>query len=384
MPLPRLILLFLIAFLVGADEFLLGPILTPIGSDLGVPPERVVLFVAAYSLPLALLAPIFGNLSDRFGRVTVLAPASLVFAIASIATSLVNSFELGLLTRVVTGAASAGMLPVAFALAGDEGEAKGAKAIAVVTSGLTLGIILSPSIGALATQYISWRSAFAGLGVLALPIALFGFLSRKSMATKTSALPDDGQLFVPGAIGALIAMGLGLGGAIGMFALVGERLRDQFELGTGTIGLIYAGFGLLTFAGNFLMPSAVRLFGSGRRIMRVALCFVLVAIVVIYALDIAPLILVCAALAAWALLGGVGAPALQTHIAALSAERRGTLMAFAMSAMNLGVAAATGLASLAYGVSAVWVAVLAIALLCAAIVSLMPVSSTEKEGAAPS
>lgn len=45
------ILLFLIAVLVGSDEFLLGPILTPIGADLGVAPERVIFIVAAYALP---------------------------------------------------------------------------------------------------------------------------------------------------------------------------------------------------------------------------------------------------------------------------------------------------------------------------------------------
>lgn len=49
------ILLFLIAFLVGSDEFLLGPILTPIGADLGVSTERITLFIGAYALPLALL-----------------------------------------------------------------------------------------------------------------------------------------------------------------------------------------------------------------------------------------------------------------------------------------------------------------------------------------
>ena len=49
------ILLFLIAFLVGADELMLGPILAPIGKDLGVQPERVTLFITAYSLALALM-----------------------------------------------------------------------------------------------------------------------------------------------------------------------------------------------------------------------------------------------------------------------------------------------------------------------------------------
>lgn len=95
----RLTILFLIAFLVGADEFLLGPILTPIGRDLAVPPERVTFFVAAYSLPLAVLAPVAGALSDRFGRMIVLLPACTLFGLASIATALAPSFEAGLAWR---------------------------------------------------------------------------------------------------------------------------------------------------------------------------------------------------------------------------------------------------------------------------------------------
>lgn len=43
------IALFLIAFLVGADELLLGSILEPIGGDLGVPPSQVTLFITASS-----------------------------------------------------------------------------------------------------------------------------------------------------------------------------------------------------------------------------------------------------------------------------------------------------------------------------------------------
>lgn len=69
----------------------------------------------------------------------------------------------------------------------------------------------------------------------------------------------------PGAAGSVAAMalGLGLGGAVGIFALVGERLRDAFALDTGTIGLVYAAFGLATVCGNFLMPVAERRPGEG-------------------------------------------------------------------------------------------------------------------------
>lgn len=48
--------LFFIAFLVGADELLLGPILTPVGKDLSVRPESVTFYVTAYSLANAACA----------------------------------------------------------------------------------------------------------------------------------------------------------------------------------------------------------------------------------------------------------------------------------------------------------------------------------------
>ncbi|MGL6327124.1 MFS transporter [Aeromonas rivipollensis] len=141
------VLLFFIAFLVGADELMLGPLLTPIGRELGVQPERVTLFITAYSLALAMIAPLLGSLSDRLGRVRIMLPAALLFGAASIATGLVDSFEWGLASRVLTGLASAGMLPIAFAMAADGTGKDAMKRIAWVQSGLTLGMIASPALG---------------------------------------------------------------------------------------------------------------------------------------------------------------------------------------------------------------------------------------------
>lgn len=374
----RLIFLFLIAFLVGADEFLLGPILTPIGADLSVPPERIALFITAYSLPLAIMAPILGGVSDRYGRLAILVSATLVFGLASIATSFVPTFETGIATRILTGAASGGMLGIAMAMAGDLGEKAAPKAIAFVTSGLTLGIILSPGIGALSAEFWSWRFAFAALGGLALIVVLIGMPSlRSSLAHQPNADAGNaaGVLFVPGAWGSLIAMAAGLGGAVGCFALVGERLRSLYAWDTATVGVVYAGFGILTLGGNFTMPMALAGIGSGRALMRIALVFVLAAIAITYVFDSLAPALALLALAVWAVLGGIGAPGLQTHIAQLSPSRRGALMALAGSSMNLGVAGATALASSVYPAGAAWVAVVGAALIVVAIVALRPVRS---------
>lgn len=380
----RLPILFLIAFLVGADEFLLGPILTPIGRELAVPPERVTAFIAAYSLPLALLAPFAGALSDRFGRMAVLLPASAVFGLSSIATGLAPSFEVALISRVLTGVGSAGMLPVAFALAGDEPGERSARAIAVVQAGLTLGIILSPGLGALAAELVSWRFAFAALGGAALAVALAAFFAAGPVpanAAGPAPAGDQGQRLVTGAVGSLVAMALGLGGAVGIFALVGERLRDLFDLGTLAIGSVYALFGAATLLGNLAMPWLVHRLGSGRRVMRLALIGVLGAVLSVFALPAPGFVVVSLALLAWAVLGGAGAPALQSHLASLSPRRRGTLIALGTSALNLGVAASSGCAGVLYTQGSLWVAGLGMALLGTAILALRPAPASAGDAA---
>lgn len=373
----RLIFLFLIAFLVGADEFLLGPILTPIGADLSVPPEHIAFFVTAYSLPLAIMAPILGAVSDRYGRLAVLVPSILVFGLTSIATSFIPTFEIGIAARILTGAASGGMLGIAMAMAGDLGEKVAPRAIAFVTSGLTLGIILSPGMGVVSVEMWSWRFAFGAIGALALLVFLIGLPSlltkqapdnHTSVGTANATTP----LFVPGAWGSLIAMAAGLGGAIGCFALVGERLRTLFDWDTATVGVVYAAFGILTLIGNFAMPWVLARVGSGRALMRIALVFVLAAIVITYSFDNLGPVLIVAALAVWAIFGGMGAPGLQTHIAQLSLSRRGVLMALGGSSMNFGVAGASALAATVYPAGAVGVAAIGTVLIVIAIVALKP------------
>lgn len=366
------ILLFLIAFLVGSDEFLLGPILTPIGADLGVDPERVTLFIGAYALPLALLAPVLGAASDRHGRLAVLLPSVGLFCLGTAGTALAPDFGLALASRILTGIGAAGMLPVAFAAAADGGGDRVAQRIAAVQAGLTGGIILAPVYGAAVTGLFGWQAAFAGLGALAALSGLWAVLAgglRGAQPMPGQDEPVSRGLLVPGAAGAIAAMGFGLGGAIGIYALAGERLRQLTDLDTAEIGLVYAGFGIATLAGNLLLPFALGLVSDGRQLMRRCLCAVLASVVALFALPLG-LGTACLVLAIWALLGGLGAPGLQTWLAGLSAAHRGRLMALGASAMNLGVALWSAVAASLFAVSSQLVALLAVLTIGAATLAL--------------
>lgn len=366
----KTILLFLIAFLVGSDEFLLGPILTPIGNDLRVPPERVTWFIGAYALPLALLAPLLGAVSDRFGRLAVLVPSVALFGLGSIGTALAPDYSFAVLTRVVTGIGAAGMLPVAFASAADEGAHRAPAGIAAVQAGLTSGIILAPVYGAAVTAVLGWQAAFAGLGIAAFATLLaVSALGRSASETPQTASAPRGPVLVKGALPAIVAMGFGLGGAIGIYALAGERLRDLGGLGTGAVGLIYAGFGVLTLLGNLLMPRLIGRVANGRQLMFFCMSGVLAAIVALMALPL-PVALACLAMAVWALLGGIGAPGLQTYLAGLNPARRGVLMALGASAMNLGVAVWSGVAAVLFAQSSQHLALLAVVIIGVALIAL--------------
>ncbi|MFM1712301.1 MFS transporter [Aeromonas salmonicida] len=379
------ILLFLIAFLVGADELMLGPILAPIGKDLGVQPERITLFITAYSVALAMVAPLLGSLSDRLGRIKVMLPAALLFGAASVATGLVENFEWGLASRVLTGLASAGMLPIAFAMAADSAGTDAMKRIAWVQAGLTLGMIASPAVGALLTQWLSWRAAFILLGVCAWCVAAaLALLPTNQEPAETSREHQNGKatriLAIPGAVGALLAMCLGLGGGIGLFNLVGQHLRDTLDWSIGSVGGLYALLGIISVIGNLLMPRLSGRVKSGRTLMRMALVVCLLVSIWFYLypagqsmrlpmLPIVPLLL-------WALAGGIGSPALQGYIAQLSSAHRGMLMSLAMTMMHLGVALWSGVAGFAYSAGPMAMAALAILLFGSAIVVLRPVNAT--------
>ncbi|UTV30899.1 MFS transporter [Photobacterium atrarenae] len=373
-------LLFLIAFLVGADELLLGPILAPIGLDLGVKPERVTFFITAYSLAIALAAPYFGRLSDRIGRMKLIVPACVLFGLASIATGLVDDFEWALVTRVVTGLASAGMLPIAFALAGDQPGKHAMKQIVLVQAGLTLGMIASPGIGALLTEWYSWRVAFIVLGAAALLVALaLVFTAKAHFATRLVSRGSGSSfnpLLIPGAAGALMAMGFGLGGGIGVFNLIGQRLRDGAGLEVALIGMVYASLGVVSVLGNLALSRVMRRAGSGRVVMRGALVVCLGCSLWVFTGDELTFLAAAPVLALWSLAGGVGSPALQNHIAQLSETDRGALMAMGMSMMHLGVALWSGSAGLAYSLGAPWVAGLAAVVFGVAILALRPVGKS--------
>jgi EmrB/QacA subfamily drug resistance transporter len=160
-------------------EMLDGTIVTTasprIGLSLHVPPAQVGLVITAYLLTLAVLIPLSGWLTRRFGNRAVFLTAIALFTLASVACA--SSVSLGELVamRVLQGAGGAMMVPVGRTMVVSAAHKQDLIKIMsyVVWPGL-IAPVIAPLAGGLITTYASWHWLFlinAPLGVVAFAVA---------------------------------------------------------------------------------------------------------------------------------------------------------------------------------------------------------------------
>jgi MFS transporter, DHA1 family, tetracycline resistance protein len=140
-----------ILFFVSAVDVLgfgvLIPLIPYMGERFGAPPVAITAILGSYSLCQLLAAPLWGRLSDRFGRrpilMSSLGGACLSYAILALA----NGLGLLLLSRMLAGF-MAGNLAAAFAYASDvSAPEERAKSMGLVGAAIGIGFMLGIPIG---------------------------------------------------------------------------------------------------------------------------------------------------------------------------------------------------------------------------------------------
>ena len=114
-----LIMLQAAVFMVAAEARVIAPLLPALAADLHSTLAAAGLLITFYALPYGLFQLVYGPLSDRFSRERVLAVALGLFALGTLCSGLVPNMAGLLILRVCTGAAAAGVIPVALAYIGD-------------------------------------------------------------------------------------------------------------------------------------------------------------------------------------------------------------------------------------------------------------------------
>ena len=236
-------------------EFLPASLLTPIAGSLGVSEGTAGQTVTATAV-VALASSLLTALGTRrIDRRYVLLSFSVLLIASNVVVALAGSLPVLLLGRVLLGVAIGGFWTMSAAVAMRlVPEARVARALSVIFSGVSAATILAAPVGSYLGHLLGWREVFmlaAGLGVLAL-LAQAATLPRMA-ANEATRLSTMGEVLRRPEISVgMIAALLVFAGHFAFFTYVRPFLETVADVGANALSAILLGFGVANFVGTLL------------------------------------------------------------------------------------------------------------------------------------
>lgn len=318
--------------------------------------------MSTYSLMQLICAPIWGVLSDRYGRKPILAIGVLGYAITLFMFGLAKTFAMLFIARSLSGILSSATMPTAMAYIGDNTPQKEkSKGMGQLGAMVGVGVILGPLVGGfLSTDSLSLPFFVgSGLAFISLLLVIFLLPESKPASFSTGKLsPSNGQtstlqpdstnpeqkrprvldiylrvILSPAGILLLLIFMMSFGmtnfqGMIGLYAV------DKFAFNTKQVGAIWMVMGiiLILVQGGLTGPLSQKL--GELTLIRIglfggAIGFVLVALAVNYTTT---LLAIGFFIFTLALIG----PALNSYISNFAGEHQGTVMGLNSAMTSLG------------------------------------------------
>ena len=234
------------AFVSSFDRFAVSPLLVLVAADLGATLSQSLSIASLYYLAYGFSQPLWGALSDRFGRVRLMRLALIAAAVAGLASALAPGLVPLIVARAFAGAFFGAIVPNSLTYVGDTvAEEHRQPALADLMAAIAIGTALATAVSGLLADWLDWRLVFAVPAVLAV-ICCFG-LGRLHdvhsgegggiLTTLWSAVSHRWVLLV---VGLAFVEGAAV---LGVLTLLAPALQAQ-GIGAGPAGLATAAYGL--------------------------------------------------------------------------------------------------------------------------------------------
>ncbi|OIK15698.1 hypothetical protein BIV60_08055 [Bacillus sp. MUM 116] len=116
---------------------------------------------SVYMLASTVTVPLYGKLSDQYGRKKLLIISVAIFTIGSLLAGMANSMVSLIIYRGIQGLGAGGMLPISMIIVGDLFTIEKRGKIQAVFSGIwTLSSIVGPVLGSFFVETLTWRWIF--------------------------------------------------------------------------------------------------------------------------------------------------------------------------------------------------------------------------------
>jgi EmrB/QacA subfamily drug resistance transporter len=239
--------------------------------------------VTAYLLTSTATTPLYGRLSDQFGRRRTLLPSIIVFMAASVICALAQTLPVLIIGRALQGIGGGGLLAISQAAIADVVSPRERGKYQGWLAG-TWGVASTagPVLGGWVTDHLSWRWIFWGN----LPVGIGALILSQIGLKLLREVPKRGRIDVPGAVlltGAVTAFLLGLSWGGHAYRWGSPQIIGIFSFG---LVVLIALWRHERATAEPLLP--VRLFASGSFNRLVAIGFI-TAVVMFAAIFLLPL-----------------------------------------------------------------------------------------------
>ncbi len=250
------------------------PILPLWAQDFGASPVQIGLITASYAVMQLLFAPVWGRISDRYGRRPVILASLAGSAVAALMIGLAGTLVVLWIARVLQGVAGASYAAAQAYVADVTTREERAKGMGMIGAAFGLGFVLGPAIGALFSSIDARLPFFVAAGLAATNLALAWFRLPESRRPGAAEAPGPRFSLVRRALSShdlaplvwlSFAATVAFVGMESTFALFGAR---RFDYSVAQVGLLFVFIGVLTaVAQGFLVGRIVARTGEGRALV---------------------------------------------------------------------------------------------------------------------
>jgi predicted MFS family arabinose efflux permease len=261
---------FLANLLVTMDRTVLGVLIIPIRSELGLSDSQLGALSFAFAAFYALFGLVLGRLTDTRSRSRLLAFSMGLLGVATIACGWTYSFVQLFLARMLCGVGEAGSVPTKYSIIGDSFRPEQrASALALIYSGLGVGAPLGLILAGYLADQVGWRMTFAIFGLPSLLVGLLIFFTIREPTRGAFEKGEDAhkQVGIKETLAALRSNStfvyIVLGYAVSTFAVYGlgywipSFLIRTHGMSLTDVGLIYGSIVGVGMLAGLLVGAAV-------------------------------------------------------------------------------------------------------------------------------
>ncbi len=253
MPLA-LLALALSAFAIGTTEFVIVGLLPTMAQDLSISIPSAGLLVSLYALGVAIGAPVLTAFTSKWNRKSVLLSVMGLFVIGNLVAWQAPSFEALIIARILTGLAHGVFFSIGSTIATSlVPKEKGASAIAIMFTGLTVALVTGVPLGTYIGQIFGWEATFLTVSILGL-LAMIGSAilvpSNLMQAKPTNLAAQVKVLTHPRLLLVYAITAIGYGGTFIAFTYLAPILNEVTGFESSSVGLILLVYGISVAVGN--------------------------------------------------------------------------------------------------------------------------------------